>query len=182
MIMPSESRARDSKRAGRLIIWIPVLLIIMFGMVYFYYIYPEKSIGPEQPISFSHRVHAGVKEINCRFCHSFTGKSREAGIPVMEKCFFCHKYIIPSHPQLLKELEHFKSGNAIQWVKIFYVPDFVKFRHQPHIKWANLDCTECHGDIKAKDRLQSVNLQMGFCIECHKKKNAQTDCWLACHH
>ena len=100
----------------------------------------------------------------------------------MEKCFFCHEYIIPSHPQLVKELEHYKTGDAVQWIKIFWVPDFVKFRHQPHIRWANLDCTECHGDIKAKDRLQPVKFEMGFCIKCHKEKNAQTDCWLACHH
>jgi hypothetical protein len=27
-----------------------------------------------------------------------------------------------------------------------------------------------------------VNFEMGFCIGCHKQKNAQIDCWLACHH
>lgn len=175
-------RGKETKPGGRLTIWIPVILVIMAVMSYLYYMYPEKGIGPEQPISFSHRVHAGVKEINCRFCHSFTGRSREAGIPAMEKCFFCHKYIIPSHPQLVRELEHYESGDAVRWVKIFWVPDFVKFRHQPHIRWANLDCTECHGDIRAVDRLRSVNFEMGFCIDCHRKKNAQIDCWLACHH
>ena len=32
------------------------------------------------------------------------------------------------------------------------------------------------------DRLQQVDFQMGFCIGCHQERNAQMDCWLACHH
>lgn len=151
-------------------------------LLYFYYLYPRHDIGPKQPIPFSHRVHAGVKEINCRFCHPYVERSDHAGLPTMEKCFYCHEYIIPKHPWIVKEKEHLDKRDPVPWVQIFFVPDYVKFRHEPHINWGKLDCVECHGDVASQDRLKRVDFQMGFCIDCHKKKNAQLDCWLACHH
>jgi hypothetical protein len=162
--------------------WLGVSLILAGLMLYLYYFYPGQQIGPVQPIPFSHRVHAGVKQISCRFCHPFVNRSQRAGLPSLEKCFFCHKYIIPMHPQLVKEKEHYDREIPVPWVRIFFVPDYVKFRHQPHIVLGKLQCGACHGDVAAMDRLQSVNFQMGFCIGCHKKMKAQLDCWLACHH
>jgi len=162
--------------------WLGLSLVLGLIMLYLYYLYPQQRLGPAQPIPFSHRVHAGVKQINCRFCHPFVDRSQKAGLPSLEKCFFCHKYIIPKHPQLLKEKEHYDRNDPVPWVRIFFVPDYVKFRHQPHIAVAKLQCGACHGSVAAMDRLLPVNLQMGFCIGCHKKLKAQLDCWLACHH
>ena len=68
------------------------------------------GIGPAQPIPFSHRVHAGVKAIDCRFCHPFVERSENAGLPEVEKCFYCHEYIIPIHPEILKEKRYYTSG------------------------------------------------------------------------
>jgi hypothetical protein len=56
----------------------------------------------------------------------------------------------------------------------------VKFNHQRHLK-AGIDCAACHGDVKKMDRLAQVDFKMKFCLDCHKKYNAQLDCWLACH-
>lgn len=168
-------------KPGRGYLWIGVVGILLVVMLYFYYFYPHRALGPQQPIYFSHRVHAGVKEINCRFCHPFVERSANAGIPPMEKCFFCHTYIIPRHPQILKEKAHYETKKPVPWVRIYWVPDFVFFNHIPHIKWAGLDCSQCHGDVKTMDRLRPVNFEMGFCIGCHRKMGAQLDCWLACH-
>lgn len=162
-------------------VWIGFGVVLFAILAYFYLLFPEQRIGPAQPIYFSHRVHAGVKEINCRFCHPYVERSQNAGIPAMEKCFFCHTYVIPNHPQILKEKEHYDSGRPVRWNRVFFVPDFVFFHHRPHIEWAGLDCTNCHGDVKTQDRLQTVNFQMGFCIQCHRKRGANLDCWLACH-
>lgn len=169
-------------RPGSYWYWLGVSLILAAIMLYYYFFYLERRIGPLQPIPFSHRIHAGVKQINCRFCHPFVDRSQKAGLPSLEKCFFCHKYIIPMHPQLIKEKEHYDQNNPVPWVRIFFVPDFVKFRHQPHITVGKLKCIACHGDVATVDRLQKVDFQMGFCIRCHKKMKAQLDCWLACHH
>lgn len=157
------------------------VLAILFGIMFYLYFSFNRNIGPLQPVSFSHRVHAGVKAINCRFCHPNVERSEHAGLPAIEKCFFCHKYIIPDHPEIQAEDRYFRSGTPMSWKQIFYVPDFVFFNHTPHLKWGKLDCINCHGDVKTFDRLQKTTFQMGFCIDCHRKKNAQTDCWLACH-
>jgi hypothetical protein len=173
---------QGKRRTRKWYFWFTVTSVVTLVMLYFFYYFPGTGIGPEQPIPFSHRVHAGVKAINCRFCHPFVERSEHAGLPTVEKCFYCHKYIIPMHPQILKEKRHLETKTPVPWVRIFFVPDFVKFWHMPHIRWAKLDCAECHGTVQEMDRLRSVDFQMGFCLDCHKRKNAQTDCWLACHH
>ncbi len=174
-----EERLQSGKR--RTYFWLGLAALLFAIMFYFFYEYPLRSIGPVQPIYFSHRVHAGVKEINCRFCHSFVDRSANAGIPTLSKCFYCHKYIIPQHPQIVKAREHYDTKTPIPWVRIYYIPDFVFFDHSPHINWGRIDCVECHGDVRRLDRLIPVKFKMGFCIRCHRKQNAQLDCWLACH-
>ncbi|MCE5334287.1 MAG: cytochrome c family protein [Desulfobacteraceae bacterium] len=162
--------------------WLTVLALLTVAAMYLYFFFPARDIGPRQPVSFSHRVHAGVKQIECRFCHSYVERSMHAGLPEVEKCFFCHNHIIPTHPEILKEKQYLEGKRPVPWVRIFFVPDFVKFRHQPHIQWAKADCAKCHGDVRTMDRLINVNFQMKFCIDCHKQNNAQLDCYLGCHH
>ena len=41
----------------------------------------QKGYHPEQPIKFSHKIHAGDNEIACQYCHNTVEKSRHAGIP-----------------------------------------------------------------------------------------------------
>jgi hypothetical protein len=182
--MAEEKKERVERiyNARKWISWFWVSIILIVVMLYFYYGYPIQKIGPQQPIYFSHRVHAGVKQIDCRFCHPFVERSKTAQIPPVEKCFYCHKYVIPMHPQIVEEKKHLDSNTPVPWVRIFYVPDHVKFRHQPHVSWAKLDCVECHGKVETMDRLTPVDFKMGFCVECHKSRNANIDCWLACHH
>ena len=177
MVEENSRRQRISKG----MIWVLFCAFLIGGMLYLAYGYPKSRIGPVQPIYFSHRVHAGVKQINCRFCHSYVERSQDAGLPSVQKCFYCHNWVIPSHPQILLEKQHLDTNTPVPWRRIFYVPDFVYFNHRPHILWAKLDCTNCHGDVKAQDRLQRVDFQMGFCLKCHRKMGAQIDCWLACH-
>ena len=176
-------RAGGTGRAagGGWVKWFSAAVLLLVGMLYFYYAYPGQGVGPKQPIPFSHRVHAGVKAINCRFCHPNVERSVHAGLPEMEKCFFCHKYIISTHPEILKEKAYYEALKPVPWVRIFYVPDFVKFKHQPHLRWGKLDCNQCHGEVGRMDRLQKKVFKMQFCIDCHKQKKAQLDCWLACH-
>lgn len=177
MIEQGMGRPRVNKGA----LWIVFCGLLVGAMLYFAYVYPKSRIGPVQPIYFSHRVHAGVKEINCRFCHPYVERSQDAGLPAVQKCFYCHTYVIPQHPQIVAEKRHLDTNTPVPWKRVFYVPDFVYFNHQPHILWAKLDCTNCHGAVKTQDRLQRVDFQMGFCLKCHRRMGAQVDCWLACH-
>jgi hypothetical protein len=60
------------------------------------------------------------------------------------------------------------------------VPDHVYFPHMMHIR-AGLVCSGCHGDVAAMERItRSVKLNMGWCLDCHRKHKASIDCW-TCH-
>jgi hypothetical protein len=53
----------------------------------------QQGYDPQQPIAFSHRLHAGELEISCQYCHSGTERSRHAGIPAAQTCMNCHKFV-----------------------------------------------------------------------------------------
>jgi hypothetical protein len=48
---------------------------------------------PEQPIRFSHRLHAGDLAVPCLYCHSGAERSRHAGVPSASLCMSCHKFV-----------------------------------------------------------------------------------------
>lgn len=156
------------------------LVILVAMVVYLFYLMPDAGAGPAQPIAFSHRLHAGDKNIDCRFCHSYVDRSIHPGIPAVEKCLFCHNYIIANHPEIQKEHDYFNNNMPTPWKKVFFVAEHVVFNHERHIK-KDIACETCHGDVKATDRLKIHQFQMGFCVECHRENNANTDCWLSCH-
>ena len=86
-------------------------ILFTVAFLYFYYVQPEE-IGPEQPIPFSHNVHAGIKEIQCQFCHPYVAYSNFPGIPPVEKCLYCHNYIIVKFPWIQKEHDYFNTRHA----------------------------------------------------------------------
>lgn len=53
----------------------------------------QQNYMPEQPIFYSHKVHAGINQINCQYCHSSAEESRQAMIPSSNVCMNCHKQI-----------------------------------------------------------------------------------------
>jgi hypothetical protein len=148
--------------------------------LFLFYKLPGLGLGPVQPIAFSHRVHAGVKNIQCEFCHSYVSRSIHPGIPPVEKCLYCHNHIITRHPEIQKEHQYFNTKTPTPWVKANYLPEHVFFNHQRHIK-KQVECANCHGDVAAMDRLSGTRFRMQFCIDCHTVKGANLDCWLGCH-
>jgi len=164
----------------RLLLLSGLSVVLVLGFLYFFYASPATSIGPAQPISFSHRVHAGIKQIQCEFCHPYVGRSINPGVPAVEKCLFCHNYIIRNHPEIKKEHQYYNTNTPTPWRKVFYLPEHVVFNHQRHIK-KDIQCIQCHGDVATMDRLKTTRFRMGFCIQCHREKGANVDCWLACH-
>lgn len=137
--------------------------------------------GPAQPIPFSHRIHAGTKDISCVFCHSYASESSNAGIPSMEKCLLCHKVVASNFEPISRIRRYNDRGEGIPWVRVSSLPDFVHFNHQPHIT-AGHDCGECHGDVKSMDRIKPAHdIDMNFCVTCHQKNNVSVDCY-TCHY
>jgi cytochrome c2 len=52
-----------------------------------------KNYQPEQPIYYSHQVHAGTNQISCLYCHGGAQDSKQASIPSVNVCMNCHKGI-----------------------------------------------------------------------------------------
>ena len=65
----------------------------------------QQGYAPKQPIDFSHRLHAGELNIDCRFCHSSADKGRHAGIPSTDVCMKCHKLVTSSFAALQAEAD-----------------------------------------------------------------------------
>ncbi|MFH0995277.1 MAG: cytochrome c3 family protein [Pseudomonadota bacterium] len=154
--------------------------VLVAGFLFFFYDTPGTHIGAEQPIPFSHRVHAGVKDIQCEYCHPYVSYSRHPGLPPVEKCLHCHKYIIANHFWIKKEHRYFDTRTPTPWKKANYLAKHVLFNHQRHIQ-KEIACRECHGEVGTFDRIRGKTFYMEFCIGCHRVKNVNMDCWLACH-
>ena len=52
-----------------------------------------KNYQPEQPIYYSHKVHAGTNQISCLYCHGSAQDSKHSGIPSVNVCMNCHMAI-----------------------------------------------------------------------------------------
>ncbi|HQY11864.1 MAG: c-type cytochrome [Ferruginibacter sp.] len=53
----------------------------------------QHNYQPEQPIFYSHKVHAGTNQISCLYCHGGAQDSKQASIPSVNVCMNCHKSI-----------------------------------------------------------------------------------------
>jgi cytochrome c2 len=155
----------------------------------------QQGYQPKQPIYFSHKVHAGVNQINCLYCHGNAWESRHASIPTLNVCMNCHKAIstYEKGPKLFDEAGNEINGTAqiqklyeyagftpgqnwdpakakpIEWIKIHNLPDHVYFNHAQHIRAGKVQCQTCHGEINKMDEVfQFSELSMGWCINCHR--------------
>ncbi|MEM7367011.1 MAG: c-type cytochrome [Bacteroidota bacterium] len=133
---------------------------------------------PEQPIKFSHKLHAGQYEIDCQYCHTGASKSKNAWIPSVNVCMNCHKGIKegPKYgtQEISKIVEAYESGEAIEWVRIHNLPDHAYFNHAQHVGVGNLECQTCHGPVEEMEVVYQYNtLGMGWCIDCHRTEKVK---------
>ncbi|WP_185871135.1 c-type cytochrome [Blattabacterium cuenoti] len=138
----------------------------------------NKGYKPEQPIYFSHKIHSGINEIDCEYCHSSAKNGKTSGIPSINVCMNCHitiekyngDYIEKgkSREEYNREIqkiyhsigfdpsnrEYSRKIYPVKWIRIHNMPDFVYFDHSQHI---------ISGEKSIK-KLKKVNL---VCNACH---------------
>lgn len=130
----------------------------------------NQGYAPEQPIPFSHKIHAGTHKIACTYCHTGADKSRHATVPAMNVCMNCHTVVKTESPHIQKLHQYYEEGRPIEWVRIHNLPDFAYFSHKRHVA-KGVSCETCHGDVKGMDRVsQEAPLTMGWCLDCHRGK------------
>jgi mono/diheme cytochrome c family protein len=172
------------KRTTTVIILIIVSALMTSGWYALKDIDVKTGYHPEQPIAFSHKIHAGDNGINCQYCHSGVERSKTAGIPSVNVCMNCHKGISKGPTTGTAEIakiydaagwdpdkgDYTKPSHPIKWVKVHNLQDFVFFSHQQHVKVGKQDCANCHGDLKTMTTAEQVSpLTMGWCVDCHRK-------------
>lgn len=137
---------------------------------------------PQQPFPFSHQIHL-AKELVCTDCHEGVERGPRAGLPSINTCMVCHSQIATDRPLIQQLTAMQEQGLDLAWQRVY---DFtreahVRFEHAPHIK-AGTPCSTCHGNQAEQTvAVRAVNMDMAFCVNCHKQKQASNDC-LTCHY
>lgn len=140
----------------------------------------QKGYAPEQPIAFSHKIHAGQYEIDCKYCHTGVAKGKNATIPSVNICMNCHNQIksgtLTGDAEIGKIIRAYEQNKPIEWVRVHNLPDLAYFNHSQHVTVGGIECQTCHGPIQEMDVVRQHSLlTMGWCIDCHRttQVNAQ---------
>ncbi len=160
---------------------VPHVLILIVGMVVHmqFAVAESRNLGrtqdyaPDQPIKFSHLIHAGENEIDCNYCHTISSFSLSAGIPSNNTCLNCHNVIREGTNsgrfEINKIHQAVENGEPIRWIRIHKLPDHSFFSHAQHVNAGKLECQECHGTVEEMHILRQVeDLSMGWCLTCHR--------------
>lgn len=158
-----------------------VILLVGMGVHVQYVVAEGINIGrtqeyaPDQPIKFSHQIHAGDNKIDCRYCHHIADHSLSAGIPSNNVCLNCHTVIRNGTNSGSFEINKIhkaaETGEPIQWIRIHNLPNHSFFSHAQHVNAGKLDCTECHGKVEEMHIVRQVEaLSMGWCLTCHRTR------------
>lgn len=141
---------------------------------------------PKQPVPFSHKLHAGMLKLDCRYCHNTVEKAGHAAIPPTATCGNCHGQnrvkegvtlgVIKHESPLLRpirdslESANFgeEPGDPVKWIRVHDLPDFVYFNHSAHIN-RGVSCVSCHGRVDKMEVVEQVQpLSMKWCLDCHR--------------
>jgi len=189
---------------NQFLVLISSIFLLLTGAYFVYGFFMQIGIdqdyAPIQPIHYSHRIHAGDNEINCKYCHSAARVSKNGGIPSLNVCMNCHVSIgevaestaTPEYSKAFYDNEIQKLYTAVgwdpatqsytgktqpvKWVRIHNLPDFVYFNHSQHVTVGGIECQTCHGPVEEYEiQKQFAPLTMSWCIDCHRKTEVKME-------
>ena len=146
-----------------------VTTAVVAGVTYYFTPkYTRVGYQPTQPVAFSHKLHAGQLEIDCRYCHTYVDRSQHSNVPATNVCMTCHSMVLQNDPRLAPVRESYESGDPIPWVRVHKTPDYVYFNHAAHVN-RGISCAECHGQVNEMEVVYHAEpMSMGWCLECHR--------------
>lgn len=130
--------------------------------------------------------HAGIPSVNvCMNCHKGIKKGAITGTTEIQKIYDA----IGFDPASGTYIQGFDQ-KPIVWNKVNNLPDHVYFNHSTHVSVGKVDCKNCHGpqnmytvghvptadeinsqeDVVGLVKLEKPPFTMGWCLECHNKK------------
>jgi len=141
---------------------------ILFIWYYFSPEYTDVGYAPEQPVEYSHRLHAGQLGLDCQYCHTNVKDAAHSNVPATQTCMNCHSQVRTESLKLLPVRESWATGQSIEWIKVHKLPDYAQFSHAVHTN-NGVGCESCHGRIDQMEVVfQTEPLSMGWCLECHR--------------
>jgi hypothetical protein len=190
---------------NQFLIFVAVVFLLL-SSAYFVYGYlmqvgVDQGYMPVQPIHYSHKIHAGANQIECKYCHSSARVSKHSGIPALNVCMNCHKniaeyngeedlengYTKDFYTNEIKKLyaavgwdeenqRYTGETQPVKWVRIHNLPDFVYFNHAQHVQVGQIECQTCHGPVEEMEVMYQYSpLTMGWCINCHRETNVKVE-------
>lgn len=198
---PTETPTETLIKQGKLILaenrnvislaFVTFVIVMKFAFDALLSIGVTTNYQPEQPIAFSHELHAGINGIDCNYCHTSARTSKHSGIPSANLCMNCHTYISEG-PSGKKEIQKIYDAvgfdaetrqyiadyeqQPIKWIRIHNLPDHAYFNHAQHVTVGGIECQECHGPVEEMEVLyQHSELTMGWCIECHRESEVKME-------
>ena len=182
------------------------VILLLLSSAYFAYgflmqVGVDQGYMPVQPIHYSHKIHAGANQIECKYCHSSARVSKHSGIPSLNVCMNCHRniaeyngeedlengYTKEFYTKEIKKLytavgwdetnqQYTGETQPVKWVRIHNLPDFVYFNHAQHVEVGEIACQKCHGPVEEMEIMYQYSpLTMGWCINCHRETNVKVE-------
>ena len=120
-------------------------LCFAIAIVWYYFTPKFWEVGymPDQPVNFSHQVHAGQLGMDCRYCHTHVEQSFHSNVPQTSTCMSCHTVVDAVVGVLAKATSAdgqrpsrtgsartslcsaaYESGQPVEWARIHKVPDY----------------------------------------------------------
>lgn len=166
-----------SRSADTRVRQVVVGLLTAAGLVvtgWYYYALPSYTrVGyqPEQPVPFSHELHAGHLGLDCTFCHQSVFESPHATVPNTQVCMSCHNKekanVKGTSPNILPLYTSYKTGQPVEWRRVHKLPEYAYFNHAVHVN-KGVSCVSCHGQVnEMKVVWHDQLLTMGWCLKCH---------------
>jgi mono/diheme cytochrome c family protein len=182
-------RNREWIRRNKKLIAVILIFLSIVGTVKGWYALMDIGVMqgylPDQPIAYSHTLHAGEMGISCIYCHSGAEKGKVAGVPSANVCMNCHKYVkkgpvtgTEEIAKIYKALDYDPDKGTygpnpkpIKWVRVHNLPDLAYFNHAQHVVVGKIQCQTCHGPVQDSMTVayQYSPLTMNWCITCHRQ-------------
>lgn len=167
-------------------------------------LYSEKN----QPFDFNHKSHMDLVDNGCDSCHFFREDGTYAGVPTLEQCADCHQDVQgDTRDEEIFVEEYVANEKEVPWLIYSRQPDCVFFSHAAHVKMAQMECRECHGDIEDSESLKVYRenrisgysqdiwgeniarfqknpwegMKMNDCARCHEKEMGSKGPCFQCH-
>ena len=190
---------------NQFLVLISVVFLLLSSAYYAYGFLMQVGVDqgymPVQPIHYSHKIHAGANQIECKYCHSSARVSKHSGIPSLNVCMNCHQniaeyngeedlengYTKDFYTKEIKKLyaavgwdeenqQYTGKTEPVKWVRIHNLPDFVYFNHAQHVQVGQIECQTCHGPVEEMEVMYQYSpLTMGWCINCHRETNVKVE-------